>query len=71
VLGLSKYIDDLGREGMWYGATVRSTIPRGKIRAPQTDPTDDIRSTAEYRKYVAANLLDEFLAELTARGLAA
>jgi OHCU decarboxylase len=28
-------------------------------------PIDDIRSTAEYRKHVAANLLDEFLHELT------
>ena len=27
-------------------------------------PIDDIRSTAEYRKHVAANLLDEFLDEL-------
>jgi len=27
-------------------------------------PIDDIRSTAEYRKHVAANLLDEFLNEL-------
>jgi CO/xanthine dehydrogenase FAD-binding subunit len=28
-------------------------------------PIDDIRSTAEYRKHVAANLLDEFLHDLT------
>jgi CO/xanthine dehydrogenase FAD-binding subunit len=32
-------------------------------------PIDDIRSTAEYRKHVAANLLDEFLDELTHEGL--
>lgn len=31
-------------------------------------PIDDIRSTAEYRKQVAANLLEEFLGELTHRG---
>ena len=31
VLGRAKYVDDLEREGMWHGATVRSTIPRGKI----------------------------------------
>jgi CO/xanthine dehydrogenase FAD-binding subunit len=31
-------------------------------------PIDDIRSTAEYRKHVAANLLDEFLDELTHDG---
>lgn len=31
----------------------------------EVQPIDDIRSTAEYRKRVAANLLDEFLMELT------
>jgi CO/xanthine dehydrogenase Mo-binding subunit len=33
VLGRARYVDDLVREGMWYGATVRSTIPRGRILA--------------------------------------
>ena len=41
VLGRSKYVDDLEREGMWYGATVRSTIPRGKIREIHFDPGID------------------------------
>ena len=41
VLGRSKYVDDLEREGMWYGATVRSAIPRGKIRAIDYDPCID------------------------------
>ncbi|HUD55382.1 MAG TPA: FAD binding domain-containing protein [Terracidiphilus sp.] len=31
-------------------------------------PIDDIRSTADYRKYVAANLLEEFLVGLKAEG---
>ena len=31
-LGRARYVDDLEREGMWYGATVRSTVPRGTIR---------------------------------------
>ena len=31
VTGAAKYIDDLSFPGMLYGATVRSTIPRGKI----------------------------------------
>jgi len=31
-------------------------------------PIDDIRSTAEYRKRVAANLLQEFLLELSKEG---
>ena len=41
VLGRAKYVDDLGREGMWHGATVRSTIPRGRIRAIHYDPRID------------------------------
>ncbi|MDE1162974.1 MAG: xanthine dehydrogenase family protein molybdopterin-binding subunit [Acidobacteriaceae bacterium] len=32
VLGAARYIDDISLPGMWYGATVRSTIARGKIR---------------------------------------
>ena len=31
VTGAAKYIDDLSFPGMLYGATIRSTIPRGKI----------------------------------------
>src|SRR5208337_5285424 len=33
LLGRACYVDDMEREGMWYGATVRSTIPRGIIRS--------------------------------------
>ena len=33
LLGRARYVDDIEREGMWYGATVRSTIPRGFIRS--------------------------------------
>jgi CO/xanthine dehydrogenase Mo-binding subunit len=32
VTGRAKYIDDMTLPGMLYGATVRSTIPRGKIK---------------------------------------
>lgn len=31
--GAAKYVDDYRFPGMWYGKTVRSTIPRGRIRA--------------------------------------
>lgn len=31
LLGRARYVDDIEREGMLYGATVRSTIPRGFI----------------------------------------
>jgi CO/xanthine dehydrogenase Mo-binding subunit len=33
LLGRARYVDDIELEGMWYGATVRSTIPRGIIRS--------------------------------------
>lgn len=33
LLGRARYVDDIEREGMWYGLTVRSTIPRGLIRS--------------------------------------
>ena len=33
LLGRARYIDDIEREGMWHGATVRSTVPRGLIRS--------------------------------------
>ena len=31
--GTARYIDDIQREGMWHGATVRSAVPRGLIRS--------------------------------------
>jgi CO/xanthine dehydrogenase Mo-binding subunit len=33
LMGRARYVDDIEREGMWPGATVRSTIPRGFIRS--------------------------------------
>jgi CO/xanthine dehydrogenase FAD-binding subunit len=33
----------------------------------EAQPIDDIRSTAEYRRHVAANLLEEFLMELASK----
>jgi CO/xanthine dehydrogenase Mo-binding subunit len=41
LLGRARYVDDIEREGMWYGATVRSTIPRGFIRSIHFDPNMD------------------------------
>src|ERR1700722_15528124 len=41
VLGRAKYVDDLEREGMWHGATVRSTIPRGRLLGIHYDPRLD------------------------------
>ena len=31
--GTARYVDDIQREGMWYGATVRSSVPRAYIRS--------------------------------------
>ena len=31
--GTARYVDDLQREGMWHGATVRSSVPRAHIRS--------------------------------------
>jgi len=41
LLGRARYVDDIEREGMWYGATMRSTIPRGRIRSIAFDPNID------------------------------
>jgi CO/xanthine dehydrogenase Mo-binding subunit len=38
VLGRAQYIDDITLPGMWFGATVRSTIPRGRITSIAFDP---------------------------------
>lgn len=41
VTGAAKYIDDLTFPGMIYGATIRSTIPRGRIRARHLSLSDE------------------------------
>jgi CO/xanthine dehydrogenase Mo-binding subunit len=38
VLGRAQYVDDLSLPGMWFGATVRSTVPRGRISSIAFDP---------------------------------
>jgi CO/xanthine dehydrogenase Mo-binding subunit len=37
LVGRARYVDDIEREGMWHGATMRSTIPRGLIRSIRFD----------------------------------
>jgi CO/xanthine dehydrogenase Mo-binding subunit len=41
LLGRARYVDDMERDGMCFGATVRSTIPRGFIRSIGYDPSID------------------------------
>ncbi len=38
VLGQAQYVDDITLPGMWFGATVRSTIARGRILSIDFDP---------------------------------
>src|SRR5580704_770744 len=39
VLGRAEYVDDISLPNMWFGATVRSTIPRGRITSIAFDPS--------------------------------
>jgi CO/xanthine dehydrogenase Mo-binding subunit len=39
LLGRARYIDDIELDGMWHGVTVRSSIPRGLIRAIKFNPS--------------------------------
>jgi CO/xanthine dehydrogenase Mo-binding subunit len=41
LLGRALYIDDIERPGMWHGITVRSSIPRGRIRSIEFDSSID------------------------------
>ena len=41
IMGRALYVDDIEREGMWHGATVRSSIPRGLIRSILYDRSID------------------------------
>ncbi len=38
VLGRAQYVDDISLPDMWFGATVRSTVPRGRISSIAFDP---------------------------------
>src|SRR5579871_6708208 len=41
LLGRAQYVDDMPASSVLYGATVRSSIPRGTIRSIQFDPAID------------------------------
>ncbi len=56
LLGRACYIDDMEREGMWFGATVRSTIPRGLIRSIAFDRRID---WSEFTVVTAADIPGE------------
>ncbi|MGH8597907.1 MAG: hypothetical protein ACREXT_14715, partial [Gammaproteobacteria bacterium] len=39
--GAARYVDDIALDGMLHGKTVRSTIPRGRIKSITFDPAFD------------------------------
>jgi CO/xanthine dehydrogenase Mo-binding subunit len=41
VTGSASYTDDIAVQGAWYGKTIRSTIPRGRVRSITLDPRFD------------------------------
>ena len=41
VVGTARYTDDITVPGAWFGKTVRSTVPRGRIRSITLDPAFD------------------------------
>ncbi len=56
LLGRACYVDDMEREGMWHGATVRSSIPRGLIRSIAFDRRID---WSEFTMVTAADIPGE------------
>lgn len=56
LLGRARYVDDIEREGMWHGATVRSSIPRGLIRSVAFDRNID---WSEFAVVTAADIPGE------------
>jgi CO/xanthine dehydrogenase Mo-binding subunit len=65
LVGRACYIDDMEREGMWYGATVRSTTPRGLIRSISFGrrPHHDI-DWSEFTVVTAADIPGENIIQL-------
>jgi CO/xanthine dehydrogenase Mo-binding subunit len=61
LVGRACYVDDMEREGMWYGATVRSTIPRGLIRSIAFDRRID---WSEFTVVTAADIPGENIIQL-------
>jgi CO/xanthine dehydrogenase Mo-binding subunit len=55
--GAARYIDDIALDGMLFGKTIRSTIPRGRIKSIKFDPAYDWSRIviADYRDIPGAN----------------
>ena len=65
--GKAVYADDLAFPGMAEQALVTGQGIDAAVAALQTEiaPIDDVRSTAEYRRLVAGNLLRQFWTHAT------
>ena len=57
VLGAARYIDDLSFPGMLYGATIRSTIPRGRINAIRLEFDTAGFTVVDYRDVPGKNIV--------------
>src|SRR4030095_12654174 len=55
--GAAQYIDDIALDGMLFGKTIRSTIPRGRIKSISFDPSYDWSAiiVADYRDIAGKN----------------
>src|SRR5215468_9758470 len=55
--GAARYVDDIMLEGMLFGKTVRSSVPRGRIKAINFDPDYDWSRVviADYRDIPGEN----------------
>jgi CO/xanthine dehydrogenase Mo-binding subunit len=74
--GAARYADDIVFPGMLHGRTIRSTIPRGRIKSIRFDFDTDGFTIADYRDTPATNAVDlmsqdqPFLAEREIRHMA-
>src|SRR3954466_4933551 len=74
--GRALYADDLAFPGMLHGRTVRSTIPRGRIRSIKLDFDQTGFTVVDHRDIPGRNVVDlieqdqPFLAELDIRHMA-
>lgn len=57
VTGAARYVDDLVFPGMLYGATIRSTIPKGEILSIRCDFERDGYTVADYRDIPGRNVV--------------
>jgi CO/xanthine dehydrogenase Mo-binding subunit len=74
--GSARYADDLVFPGMLHGRTIRSTVPRGRIKSIRLDFDTNGFTIVDYRDVPAKNAVDlmsqdqPFLAEKEVRHMA-